>query len=321
MSFPTADVGFIAADNYVMGGVKVLKTTNGGLTWTRLSLCDSLADVFSVYFLDSLRGFAMCLTMSQRLVLQTTNGGASWAELLAPLQQVCFSNSLIGYAMGHDSVYRHGIMYKTTNGGSSWFQLAATHDTVYLHGIRFAPNSSTGMVFGEKFTRDSLRYAPFLGATTDGGMTWSYRTFSGFPEFSYFSGGTLINDSVGYLCGGFTPIMLHTSRGIVTSLHIDTELPVSFVLHQNYPNPFNPTTTIKFQIPSSKLGFGNWNLGFVSLKVFDVLGREVATLVNDNLQPGNYEVTFDATGLPSGVYYYRLTAGGFTRVRKMVLVR
>jgi hypothetical protein len=57
------------------------------------------------------------------------------------------------------------------------------------------------------------------------------------------------------------------------------------------------------------------------MKVFDVLGREVATLVNDNLQPGDYEVTFDATGFPSGVYYYRLTAGGFTRVRKMVLVR
>jgi hypothetical protein len=98
-------------------------------------------------------------------------------------------------------------------------------------------------------------------------------------------------------------------------------MPETFALYQNYPNPFNPTTTIKFQIPSSKLGFGNWNLGFVSLKVYDVLGREVATLVNDNLQPGNYEVTFDATGLPSGVYYYRLTAGGFTRVRKMVLVR
>jgi hypothetical protein len=97
--------------------------------------------------------------------------------------------------------------------------------------------------------------------------------------------------------------------------------PAEFALHQNYPNPFNPTTTIRFQIPSSKLGFGIWNLEFVSMKVFDVLGREVATLVNEVKAPGEYSVVFDGTNLPSGVYFYRLTAGGFTETRRMIVIR
>jgi hypothetical protein len=90
---------------------------------------------------------------------------------------------------------------------------------------------------------------------------------------------------------------------------------------QNYPNPFNPSTNIKFQIPSSKLGFGNWNLGFVSLKVFDVLGREVATLVNENLPAGSYQVTFNAEGLASGVYFYRLQTGALSETKRMILAR
>jgi hypothetical protein len=89
-------------------------------------------------------------------------------------------------------------------------------------------------------------------------------------------------------------------------------VPAEFVLEQNYPNPFNPATRIPFAVRGS---------GFVSLKVYDVLGREVRTLVNENLPPGSYEVTFDAEGLASGVYIYRLTAGEFRASRRMMLVR
>jgi hypothetical protein len=92
--------------------------------------------------------------------------------------------------------------------------------------------------------------------------------------------------------------------------------PPQFTLDQNYPNPFNPMTNIKFQIPSS-----NAQLEFVSLKVFDVLGREVATLVNEAKPPGEYSVTFDASNLPSGMYYYRFSSGNFTQTRKMILMR
>jgi hypothetical protein len=95
-----------------------------------------------------------------------------------------------------------------------------------------------------------------------------------------------------------------------TSVSPTALLPGSFSLHQNYPNPFNPSTTIKFDVASS---------GHVSLKVYDVLGREVRTLANEEMQAGGYERTFDAVGLASGVYFYRIEAGGFTRMKKLLL--
>jgi hypothetical protein len=89
--------------------------------------------------------------------------------------------------------------------------------------------------------------------------------------------------------------------------------PYIFALNQNYPNPFNPTTLINYSIAKQSL---------VSLRVFDILGREVAALVNNELrQQGDYEVTFNGENLPSGIYYYKLTAGDYTDVRKMILMK
>jgi len=104
------------------------------------------------------------------------------------------------------------------------------------------------------------------------------------------------------------------TREFVTSVDGDnSEIPKNFRLEQNYPNPFNPTTTIKYQIPE---------LSFVKLKVFDVLGNEVASLVNEELNAGTYEVIFDAVELSSGFYFYQLQAGGgFTETNKMLLLR
>jgi hypothetical protein len=89
-------------------------------------------------------------------------------------------------------------------------------------------------------------------------------------------------------------------------------IPENFALKQNYPNPFNPSTRISFELPSES---------FVSLKVYDVLGKEVATLVSDKLAAGRYEVTFNGSQLTSGVYFYRLQAGSFIETRKLVLLR
>ena len=88
--------------------------------------------------------------------------------------------------------------------------------------------------------------------------------------------------------------------------------PARTTISQNYPNPFNPTTEIRYQIPEA---------GWVTLKVFDLLGREVATLVNETKQPGEYTVTWDAEGVPSGVYYYRMTAGSFVETKKLILLK
>jgi len=93
---------------------------------------------------------------------------------------------------------------------------------------------------------------------------------------------------------------------------VRNNLPESFLLQQNYPNPFNPTTSISYSIKE---------MGLVTLKIFDVLGREVSVLVNEVKEPGKYNINFDASKLSSGVYIYLLNAGSFTSSKKMILTK
>ncbi len=96
----------------------------------------------------------------------------------------------------------------------------------------------------------------------------------------------------------------------ITSVPDNSTTPHDFALEQNFPNPFNPVTVISYQLSVNS---------FVTMKVFDVIGREVATLVNENLVAGNYDIAFNAANLSSGVYFYRLTAGGMVQTKKMIL--
>ena len=118
--------------------------------------------------------------------------------------------------------------------------------------------------------------------------------------------------------GGFGPILAvgENKTALINPIvvSVDDE-PITiddFELFQNYPNPFNPTTIIKYQIPG---------LSYVTIKVFDVLGNEVATLVNDEKPAGSYEVGFDGSNLTSGIYFYQLRAGDYTETKKMILLR
>jgi hypothetical protein len=102
-----------------------------------------------------------------------------------------------------------------------------------------------------------------------------------------------------------------------------SEIPGNFKLNQNYPNPFNPTTKIKYQISNNPLsrGVGIARGVFTTLKIFDITGREVAILVNEQLESGTYEVTFDGSNLPSGIYFYKLQAGDFSDSKKMLMIK
>jgi len=108
---------------------------------------------------------------------------------------------------------------------------------------------------------------------------------------------------------------------IYTGVNVDEndQLPIRFALYQNFPNPFNPTTTITFEIPTRPVGGSHSSL--VVLKIYDLLGREVTTLVSEKLVPGRYQATFDGTQLSSGVYFYRLQAEGLVQTKRMVLIR
>jgi hypothetical protein len=91
-----------------------------------------------------------------------------------------------------------------------------------------------------------------------------------------------------------------------------SEAPISYILKQNYPNPFNPSTTIEFEIPNSD---------FVTLKIYDILGNEIRTLINEPMETGKYNIDFGAEGLASGVYVYQLRAGNFLSSQKMMLLK
>ncbi|MEX2189277.1 MAG: T9SS type A sorting domain-containing protein, partial [Bacteroidota bacterium] len=105
-----------------------------------------------------------------------------------------------------------------------------------------------------------------------------------------------------------------SNNRLVTGIETPTEsiLPAQFVLEQNYPNPFNPATTIRFAIPAASN---------VELRVYDMLGREVVTLMNEFKNAGSYQVNFDAGQIATGIYFYRLSTGTFTQIRKMLLIK
>jgi hypothetical protein len=94
--------------------------------------------------------------------------------------------------------------------------------------------------------------------------------------------------------------------------NVNNNIPEKFSLSQNYPNPFNPVTKIKYTVPKNS---------FVTLKVFDIIGREIRTLVNEEKSPGEYIIDFDASNLPSGVYFYKIFSDKFSDVKRMILVK
>ena len=114
--------------------------------------------------------------------------------------------------------------------------------------------------------------------------------------------------------------VLYGDTSLVGINQISTEIPIDYSLSQNYPNPFNPSTKITFQIPLSR-GVSEGQVVLTSLIVYDALGREIQTFVNENLSPGTYEVDFDGSNLPSGVYFYKLSSNDINLTKKMVLIK
>ena len=141
----------------------------------------------------------------------------------------------------------------------------------------------------------------------------------GFPQHNCLNDGGMLDEFRFYdraLSSGEITQSWNIELNCIMGVENNKTVPEKFTLEQNYPNPFNPSTKIKFGIPAS-----HGLLKVTMLKVYDILGNEVITLLNKNLTPGNYEVEWDGANYPSGTYFYRLESGIFKETRKMILVK
>ena len=298
--FVDSYTGFIAGYHGV-----ILKTTNSGSNWN-LQPVVSNYDIFSVKFVNANTGFLAC---SVGRIYKTTNGGLNWSvqvtDTIDGLNSICFVNTNTGWIAGG-----HGMILKTTNCGVNW--IAQAYSSYYYNSIYF-PSQDMGWVVG---------YNGIIQHTTNGGGSWQlqYSGTTGSLRSVFF-----LDNSTGWAGGGipFPPvavgIILKTTNGGNPAgiKQIGSEIPKQYSLSQNYPNPFNPKTKIQFSIPPSK---GVRGMG-VKLIIYDVLGREVVTLVNEQLKPGSYEVEWDGSNYPSGIYFYKLIADSFLQTKRMVLIK
>lgn len=272
-------------------------TANGGLNWSYQSNYDILYYV-DISFINENTGWIVGTSGG---IIKTTDAGASWIGQPGPFTTINYqyvsavdSNTvyITGYGNGLNT-----LLAKSTNGGFNWTgSLVSTDKNIrYIDFI----NRNTGWASGEK---------GLLYATTNGGTDWFYQP-TPTNEHLYVN---FLDEHTGWLVGN-SGVILKTTSGIISGIKvIPAVAPASHMLYQNYPNPFNPCTKIRFQLSEA---------GNVIIKVFDITGRELSTLINDRLQPGTYETTFDGSKLSSGIYFYSINTGVFSQTKKMVLIR
>jgi len=294
----------IIGENFSGTNGQIFKSTNGGQNWVRVFF-NAYKGIECIKFINSLTGFAC-----GRGFWKTTDAGNSWTEKTLPYQKhqysISFINENTGYIVGVNSIA------KTTNSGDNW-TVQSQNINNYLMSVSFI-NENTGMVVGENGT---------ILRTTNGGEFWQDISR---PIYDYIGGVQMLNSDT-VICSGWvidstnrSLVLKSYTGGLTTINNFISEIPTSLSLGQNYPNPFNPSTMIKFDIASSPLiPLQRGNL--VKIVVYDVMGREVQTLVNERLQAGSYEVMFYGSGLTSGVYFYRMVAEGFSETRRMVLLK
>ncbi|MBK6538709.1 MAG: T9SS type A sorting domain-containing protein [Ignavibacteria bacterium] len=276
----------------------VSKTTNSGLNWTGSIYGASN----SIYFLDSDKGWALSYRSSDvppyiNYIYRTSNAGSNWEVLRSDTgyyyqyKNIMFVNDSTGY------LYNRSLL-KSTNGGFDWQKT----DSISTAGIsnHFFINENTGWCCGGsgKIIR-----------TNNGGANWSSQISNTTNSFSSIH---FVDAYIGWIVGSGGIILKTVSGGLTSVNQSSSSIINSLNLNQNYPNPFNPRTIINYE-----LGITN----FVKIKVFDALGKEAATLVNEKQNAGSYSVEFNGEGLPSGIYFYKIEAGDFAETKRMVLLK
>lgn len=283
----------------ISGNWDLLSSTNAGLnwsTWATVPTTNTSGSYNNAAWFQGTQVWFSSVGLSQ--LVYTSNMGANWTTQslsLANITAVCFTSPTRGLAGGSSA--SPGLL-STTNGGVNWTAITSPYTT----------SSISGMV-GAGTTWWISQQGTGISISTNDGANWTTAYTATAGSFYHMtksrSGATIwgVRSNGGISRYGQPISGIHT---------ITNEVPASYSLSQNYPNPFNPVTNINFSLPKS---------GLVTLKVYDAIGKEVATLVNDNRTAGVYNVDFNASSLSSGVYFYKLTAGDFTSVKKMMLIK
>ncbi len=282
---------------------------NGGVTFNQTNVQGG-PQFYSLQFLNKNTGWVIACYDSDtgpyfNWIYRTNNSGANWTQVykdsIQPprLLSSFFVNENTGFLSS-----RNGKFASTTNGGANWtFRNAGT--TIYT---LYFFNENTGYAGVENSSHDSSG----LKRTTNGGASW----FSMTNSLMYAVGKIIfVNDLTGWAVGNSTngvKLMKTVSGGLTSVNPFGSTVPDNFSLSQNYPNPFNPTTKINYELPITN---------YVSIKVYDVLGNEIETLVNEKQNAGSYSVNFNAASLPSGIYFYKLVTEKFSQTKKMILVK
>ncbi len=337
LQFYEEAISFTKFGNNYLAGTRyygVYISASNGFYWYQSSLNNK-----TVYALTSLNNYYYAGTTDSG-VFMSSNNGVSW-------DITSLNNKFIYSLLTHGNKILAGTsgngIYISTDYGTSWVQSALNNKSVYRLASNgndiFASVTDSGGIYrstdnGISWTRTSLynKYieaiavygnnifaaADNIGGTggiyfsSNKGDNWSLKNegFNLIP--SQFYSLTIANNLV------LTGVSLNNSlwqrplSEIVNVQNIGLEIPSSYSLGQNYPNPFNPRTVISFQLPvDSKV----W------IKIYDVQGREVETLVNEMLQAGTYSTQWDASAYPSGVYFYRMQADGYTVTKRMTLIK
>ncbi len=321
----------------------VFRTSNGGSSWTQV-FTQTGGYINGFRFNNANTGFMMGDPVGGRWSLwKSTDAGITWDSAGLYLAQAGseagWNNSL--FMQGNNIWFgtNNTKVYKSTNAGATW-TFGVTAGMINSNSLHF--NTPTLGLTGS---------AAGMMKTTDGGATYTSVTVPGTgtihiagygSDFWYIRGMGVYrstnsgdNWSLEYTSTGFLnhiSFVLHNgcpigwagrnnAGGLVIRMQSDTltstgnnnnQIPEAFGLGQNYPNPFNPTTKVRFALPKNS---------FAKLVVYDALGREVETLVNEQLTAGTYEADWSANKFSSGVYYYKLSAGSFVETRKMILLK
>lgn len=344
--FIDKNTGWAVANEFLLNGTTLLKTSNGGNNWTIDSFQDSSKIFRTIYFLDSATGF---LGGFEGAIYKTTDSGNNWFSTsndssffsAFPITKFSFISDKNGFACG-GQIDIAGVIWKTTDSGLKWTAEGFSPEPFY---DIFAENQENIFAVGGDF-----EFGAQISKSTDSGQNWTYENlglfgqaqsidfrtpyeawmplgFAGTWAVSYDSGASWkslpatdnatlysvdFTDSLhGWAVGTNGTILKYTKTNTIIS-ESEKEFPESFRLFQNYPNPFNPMTRINFTILQS---------GNVSLKVFDPGGREVEELINNFLQPGEYNASFDGKEFSSGIYFCSLTVNDYSQTIKMMLLK